>query len=196
LILQEVDEAQVHEAVEAVVHTILFNRALGEVEFEEKRLQKFPSLSYIRCDADQVRAAVDDALDNLDDRLELVGPDLVRGHVEVSFFEVRQRKGFLGLGGPTEARVYWERWRLPVVVHKGSLQAVAAEEGLRNIILSILQQANSVAIVPRIKSDSSKYPVFPFEVSVSPISDGAPKEGFFNQLLAKGPPVSMRFNIS
>ncbi|GBG24366.1 Transient-receptor-potential-like protein [Hondaea fermentalgiana] len=193
----EVDEAQVREAVEAVVHTIIFNRALGDVEVEERELLHFPTLSYVRCGAKVIENTVAEALDGLEDRLELIGPDLVRGVVEIAFFDSRQRKGFLGLGAVTETRVYWERWRMPVVVHKGSLQAVAAEDNLRDIMFSVLEKANTAALLPRWpRLDTPKYPAFPFEVTVSPASDEAPKDGLLNQLLSKGPPMSMRFNVS
>jgi hypothetical protein len=64
---------------------------------------------------------VKEAVDSLMKSLTPVAPNLSKGMIILSFFERREVKGFFGLVSNQES-VYFERWRLPVLVNDLSLQ--------------------------------------------------------------------------
>jgi hypothetical protein len=45
-----------------------------------------------------------------------VGPSLSRGVLTLSFYDKRETKGFFGILN-TEEKVYFERWRIPILVN-------------------------------------------------------------------------------
>lgn len=194
---QEVDSEQAQEALAAVLHTILFNRALGDVTLEVRHMKCFPDISYSSCGSAAVDRVVAQGVADFIAGLELVGPDLARGELSLSFYESKRRKSFMGLGGTVEDKVVWERWAVPVVVNKGTLQAVAAEASLRSMLFRVLCDANDFHHLPRLRGDAT---VYSFELAASKDSGASAsaskdKGGLFAKILTQGPPVAMRFNV-
>jgi hypothetical protein len=57
-----------------------------------------------------------------------VGPGLFRGVIILSFYEKRENKGFFGML-TTQEKVYFERWRFPVLVNENPLD-LGGERGM------------------------------------------------------------------
>ncbi|CAM9420720.1 unnamed protein product, partial [Phaeothamnion confervicola] len=113
----ELHEFQLREALQCLLHTILFIRAPGPVEPREAHCEHF-DLTFARCGVRDIDKTVDDAIEQLlHDSLMDAGPDLAKGCITLSFFERRRGTAWLGLV-PTEEKVVWEQWVIPVLVNK------------------------------------------------------------------------------
>ena len=182
------------DALRAVLHTVLLSRALGRVTPRELRLQSFPALGVASCGNAAVEQSVENALERFfAGGLQLVGPDLVRGELMVSFYESRRRAG---LFGSAEERVYWERWLVPVIVNQSaSSRESGGEAVLRASLMRVVLLASDVGHVPRPPDGNA---TFKYELSVSQQHNkvsGQPGVAatLLNQMLQSGPP--MRFNL-
>jgi len=139
----EVDRSQVKEALKAILHTILFCRSLGPVTPVDQTLLRFPNITYTSCGVREVSANINTAIESFFSNLQMVGPNLGGGQLWISFYEKRNKKSLFGLGlgmqQPSNEKIYWEQWIIPVVVNldaeKQSVKQsiVKAEEGLENV---------------------------------------------------------------
>lgn len=118
----ELHDALVDEGIAAIVHTILFLRAPNIVKPEDHVCERLAPLRYAKCGPIDVDDTVAEVVQTLRSSLTSVGPHLSKGIVLVSFFERREVKGFFGLVSNQE-NVYFERWRIPVVVDQRPLLA-------------------------------------------------------------------------
>jgi len=187
----EVDNTQARDALRAVLHTILFTRALGHVEPGQVTPTNFPNLSYATCGDSGIDKSVEDAIDTFLASLQLVGPDLVRGELVLSFYDTRKRAGFLGIGAAKEDKVHWERWVIPMIVNRGSLKTVSAESALQSNLFRILHLANDLSHVPKLRGEEGSI-VYKYEMLVS---QNPTDKGVFKQILAHSP-SSLRFNMT
>ena len=73
-----------------------------------------------RCGVDDVDGTVSDAIATLRRSLLPCGPKLTKGIVVLSFFEKRESKTVFGLFSNVD-KVYFERWRIPIVVNDSPL---------------------------------------------------------------------------
>ncbi len=73
-----------------------------------------------RCGVDDVDSTVDLTLETLRKSLVHVGPHLLKGVVILSFFEKREVNNFFGMV-KTQEKVYFERWKIPVLVNEDTL---------------------------------------------------------------------------
>ncbi|CBN79615.1 conserved unknown protein [Ectocarpus siliculosus] len=110
----ELHEYYVRDALQCLLHTILFVRAPGSLRPRESHCENF-GLSFARCGARDVDVAVDGALEDFWRSLRPAGPDLSKGWIAVSFFMRREKKSF-GLF-LKEEKVVWEQWVVPVLVN-------------------------------------------------------------------------------
>ena len=72
-------------------------------------------ITYVRCGDIVVDKQVEEAIEKLSTSLEIVGPDLSRGQLLLSFYEIQKKKSFLGM--ISEEKIYWEQWVIPVLVN-------------------------------------------------------------------------------
>jgi autophagy-related protein 101 len=150
------------EVLRCLLHTILFNRALGPTEPREQDCELF-DVTYVRCGDINVDKSVEVALSSFSDALSTgakpVGPDLAKGRLLLSFYEIKKKSGWLGT---TEEKVYWEQWIFPVLVNrrprvagpKGSPEAqessrrqLNAEEALKATIIRILDHISKQVLL-------------------------------------------------
>lgn len=138
----ETSTSGTREALQAIIHTILFIRSPGPVAPHDVQCESF-QLSYTRIATDNddsssyssphVRPSssssrrpqqqhynnhfdkVDDSIETFLRALTPIGPELMAGNLAVSFFERRTKKLF-GLVSQEE-KVVWEQWILRVVVN-------------------------------------------------------------------------------
>jgi autophagy-related protein 101 len=117
-----VDESVVKDALRAVLHTIIFSRALGPVIPEPVDMSPSSSLAaitYLKCGLASVDHAIEGALRQFKEGLQMVGPALFRGHLLVSFFERKRNTTMFGFGSKEE-KVVWEQWVIPVLMGRAS----------------------------------------------------------------------------
>uniref|UniRef100_A0A7S1ZEN7 Autophagy-related protein 101 n=1 Tax=Trieres chinensis TaxID=1514140 RepID=A0A7S1ZEN7_TRICV len=128
----ELATGQVREALQAILHTILFIRSPGPVAPRDIHCEGF-DLTYSRIandDGNQVAVVsgpavvqendidkkVDDSIEVFLRSLSQIGPELLSGCLTLSFFERRASRQLFGLVSHEE-RVVWEQWILRVVVN-------------------------------------------------------------------------------
>ena len=137
----ELGTGQVREALQCLLHTILFIRAPGPVAPRDVHMEDF-DLTYTRIASvpqqqasrtqpgassgsisshvpaadNDVDQKVDDAIDKFLQSLTPIGPELLQGCINLSFFERRSSRQLFGLVSHEE-RVTWETWVIRVVVN-------------------------------------------------------------------------------
>jgi hypothetical protein len=116
----ELHESLLTEGLSALIHTILFLRAPNLVKPEDHICDRLAPIVYAKCGPSDVDATVNEAIEGLQASLTSVGPFLSKGIILLSFFEKREMKGFFGLVSRFE-NVYFERWRIPVLVNERSI---------------------------------------------------------------------------
>lgn len=128
----EVDKSQVKEALKAILHTILFCRSLGPVTPVDQTLHSFPNITYTSCGVREVSANINTAIESFCSNLQMVGPNLGGGQLWISFYEKRNKKSIFGLGlgmqQPSNEKIYWEQWIIPVVVNLDA-EKVSVKQG-------------------------------------------------------------------
>jgi len=127
----ELATGQVREALQAILHTVLFIRSPGPVAPRDVHCEGF-DLTYTRIASDQSSNAgggamhsviesdidrkVDNAIEVFLRSLSQIGPELLSGCLTLSFFERRASRQLFGLVSHEE-KVVWEQWILRVVVN-------------------------------------------------------------------------------
>jgi autophagy-related protein 101 len=128
----ELSTGQVRDALQCLLHTVLFIRSPGPVtpcdvqcedfgityskissDRESKSSLASPSSFSIENDVDR---KVDDAIESFLRSLSQIGPELLSGCLTLSFFERRASRQLFGLVSHEE-RVVWEQWILRIVVN-------------------------------------------------------------------------------
>lgn len=190
----DVERHQVKEALKVLMHSIVFQRALGEYRFLDAESELF-DLSYVRCDSRVVERAVEEHAESCSrffDRPDLADPQQI---CCVSFFERRSRPGGFGFFR-SEEKVTWERWHVPVRVippleaGSGALDRRRRQQDLETRLRSQLALILSLAStrkehIPPADGLGGEVPWFEFSSSGS---DGAWKGmDLFKQLLTSTP---------
>lgn len=120
---------QVREALQCILHTILFIRSPGSVAPRDVDCEGF-DLTYTRIASDKssslgnipsvlendVDKKVDGAIEAFLRSLSQIGPELMSGSITLSFFERRATRQLFGLVSHEE-RIVWEQWIMRVVVN-------------------------------------------------------------------------------
>jgi len=124
-----------------------------------------------------VDSAVEQAVDAFIASTRTVGPSLVRGEIELSFFERRQHTMMMGLV-TEEERVFFEHWRIPLVIAQQTLPDVEVEKAeLTKLVLQIATLVNTkydhLPPPPSSKAQSALY-AFQFKLSDDPVSPRPP----------------------
>lgn len=121
----ELATGQAREALQAILHTILFIRSPGPVAPKDVHCEGF-NLTYTRIANDALRnqskkknhyldKKVDDSIEEFLKGLVQIGPELLSGCLTLSFFERRASKQLFFLSH--EEKVIWEQWHVHVVVN-------------------------------------------------------------------------------
>ena len=112
----ELSTCQVREALQCLLHTILFVRAPGPVTPYDCDCENF-NLTYSKIGKiEDVDRQVDESIEKFMLSLKPIGPELSRGDISLSFFERRVTKQLFGLVS-NEERIIWEVWNIPVLVN-------------------------------------------------------------------------------
>jgi len=191
--VQELERFEVKEALACLLHTIIFNRALGPLKAYEVD-SEILDLSYARCDDAIIESLVDT-------RLEQLVSSLTKGSVQKDQYEHKEQNEqtcVLSFYGVTykkymkvfvrEEKVYWEQWLIPVSIveqkSKSSSErdrrAQGRQQMIRDRLTSIMSMLNEKDHIPPFKSsdkssDSStkllpatlEQICFPFDITFS-----------------------------
>ncbi|CAB9517133.1 Protein of unknown function (DUF1649) [Seminavis robusta] len=112
----ELATGQVREALQCILHTILFIRSPGPVTPQDIDLEGF-DFTYTRIANEmKIEKRVDDAIESFLRSLSQIGPELLNGCLTLSFFERSASRQLFGLV-KHEERVIFEQWILRVVVN-------------------------------------------------------------------------------
>ena len=128
----ECEAYQTKEVLKVLLHSIVYQRALGECRFCECESNLLIGVPYVRCSSHAICQRVDDCVENLSSELERIAhasPAGVSARIFVAFVERRCRPGTFGLFRGEE-RVTWERWHIALAVrsvHPPAAPAGAAE---------------------------------------------------------------------
>jgi hypothetical protein len=143
----EVERFQVKEVLKALLHTIIFQRALGAQQMRDTDSDLF-DLSYVRSDSRAIDAKVEEQTEAFGKALER-DETMAAHQVCLSFFERRVRPSTFGLFR-SEEKVVWERWHIPLLVHarddlggqaERAQRSLALEDTLRQRIECVLSMA-------------------------------------------------------
>mmetsp|Transcript_37560 Transcript_37560/g.67282 ORF Transcript_37560/g.67282 Transcript_37560/m.67282 type:complete len:210 (-) Transcript_37560:324-953(-) len=104
----EVEAHQAREVLRAVLHTIVFNRALGCVQPIEIDSELF-DISYVQCGDHQVAQTIEEKITTCCSWLERNPGKLMQANL--SFYEKRRKQAWFGRQGE---RLYWEQWCIPL----------------------------------------------------------------------------------
>lgn len=105
----EVEPHQVREVLRCVLHTILFNRALGQVRPRDVDSELF-DITYVKCGDAEVEAKVEGRISEFCTHAEKRPADTAQ--LYLSFFEKRKRQ--VGWFGKQDERMCWEQWRINI----------------------------------------------------------------------------------
>lgn len=135
----ELATGQVREALQAIIHTILFIRSPGPVVPKDVHCEGF-DLTYTRIANDEMSSSgrattstnsavtivetnknfmdkkVDDSIEIFLRSLTQIGPELLNGCLTLSFFERRATRQLFGLVNHEE-KIIWEQWIIRLVVN-------------------------------------------------------------------------------
>ena len=143
----EVERFQVKEVLKALLHSIIFQRALGAQQMRDTASDLF-DLSYVRSDSRAIDAKVEEQTEAFGKALER-DETMAAHQVCLSFFELRVRPSTFGLFR-SEEKVVWERWHIPLLVHarddlggqaERAQRSLALEDTLRQRIECVLSSA-------------------------------------------------------
>lgn len=115
----ELPEGVFVEACQALIHTVLLNRALGPLRPELREIDTL-GLRYACLNDSSLVSLVDNFLATLAKRTEVIGPNLRRTRFSVVFVAQVSRGSFLGISTGTEKRE-WERWNFSVLSNSGEV---------------------------------------------------------------------------
>jgi len=103
----ELELYQIREVLRCVLHTIIFNRALGHV-FPKEVDSELADITYVTCGDAEVESRMETKADELVAILEKRPQETAQ--VSLSFYEPRRRQASGWWSGRAEERLYWERW--------------------------------------------------------------------------------------
>jgi len=110
----EVSADAVGEALQCLLHTIIFARWPTVVRPRDHQCTKFPGIAYASCGDVDINRKVNATTSTILDSLEPAGPDLQKGTVTLTFFKRRTGKVVFWA---YEEKMVWEQWNIPVLVN-------------------------------------------------------------------------------
>lgn len=176
----KVEEHQVREVLKCIIHTIIFNRALGHVSPRDMDLQLI-NVSYVEVADDDIERQVEEGLRKVEEHLKtLPRSSSIHGNqdgtseglplvVRLSFFELVSRAAFTKT---YQEKIYWEIWRIQLRIVTSSQSAEDREARQKQLQADvdstrtvILHNADSKKDhIPPVKPGSPGALTYPFEI--------------------------------
>ncbi|GAX80828.1 hypothetical protein CEUSTIGMA_g8263.t1 [Chlamydomonas eustigma] len=193
---------QLRELLRCLIHTIVFNRALGYVRPQDVDSELF-DITYVKCDDSDIEARVEASISDFCSTVERRPADAIQ--LCLAFYEVRKKAAWFG---SKDERLYWEQWFINVKVvnsdeqqqqgytsmkHTGaSKQQLKQQAALQRALSEVLHAVNEKRDhIPPLSSLTSS--CFPFDV----MSSGNSKTGFganiqaVKKILQSTPPMML-----
>eukprot|EP00877_Chromochloris_zofingiensis_P011959 jgi/Chrzof1/7016/Cz02g07220.t1 len=175
--LQECELHQVREVLRCVLHTIIFNRALGHVKPRDVDSELF-DITYVNCNDLEVDARVEAKISEFCQFIERRPQEVAQ--LCLSFYEPRRRQ--LGWFGKRDERLYWEQWCVNICVvqpdiftqdhhslaytNARSLRQSKLQGSVEELLTAIVRSVNDKKDhIPPVVSASTI--TFPFDISIS-----------------------------
>jgi autophagy-related protein 101 len=197
----EVEHYQIREVLRCILHTIMFNRALGLVRPKDVDSELF-EITYAQCGDEAIEKRIEEKIDNFVQWVEK-HPNR-KSQVCLSFYETRNKQ--TAWFSSKVERLHWEQWCIYMNVVQtsqsqnkfGDVPESALEErqrrhavleaALREVIVQILQFVNEKKDhIPPVVS-SSEVASFPYEITIPSSSDSSFSMDMFKRMLQTGPP--------
>jgi len=192
-------DLQIKESLRCLLHTIVFNRALGIVEPQDMDSDIF-NLTYVMCKDDEIYHKIEDGIANF--LQGFIGKKVDKGKICIAFYVTRSVPTW-GIF-TKEEKVFWERWVIPISVSRAKdrnsieQRQHLREQALRESMTFIIQQVNEKKehIPPVPSNPKGKSLVFSFDISYK-LGDGESEAWGFEMIkdiLKQGPPQLMKNN--
>ena len=94
----EVDQSELKEVLKILLHSIIFQRALGEHRHRDCESELF-DVSYMRCESRLIETKVEEHIESISSNIATrsAGVDTIQAQIGVAFFERRSRPTAFGL---------------------------------------------------------------------------------------------------
>ncbi|KAL6227288.1 hypothetical protein ACLB2K_001247 [Fragaria x ananassa] len=208
----EVEHFEIREVLRCILHTIVFNRALGLVRPKDVDLELF-EITYVQCGDLDLEKKIDEKIEQFISWVEK-HPNK-KSQVCLSFFEVKKNKQASWFTNKTE-RLYWEQWYInlnvaqtpkvhstkshhsKIVVDPGEsaseeriARRAALESTLHEVLFQIVKFVNEkkdhVPPIPNLEG----VVYFPHEITIPSSSDSAFGMDIFKRMLQTGHPTML-----
>ncbi|KAK9948789.1 hypothetical protein M0R45_004351 [Rubus argutus] len=208
----EVEHFEIREVLRCILHTIVFNRALGLVRPKDVDLELF-EITYVQCGDLELEKKIDEKIEQFISWVEK-HPNK-KSQVCLSFFEVKNKQGSW-FTNKTERQKYWEQWYInlnvaqnpkahstkshhsKVVVDPGEsaseervARRAALEATLHEVLFQIVKFVNEkkdhVPPIPNLEGVVS----FPYEITIPSSSDSVFGMDMIKRMLQTGHPTML-----
>ena len=134
-------ELYLHEALRCLLHTVLFNRALGVVRPEDVESERL-GVTWVQCGDAAVAASIEACVADLQQRLAWPADEPGRAEVTVQFYELVVTPGLIY--GESKSKVAWETWvlRFDLRPQTTELRPEHVAQALRHSALEILRHVD------------------------------------------------------
>jgi len=163
----EISEENSRDALRIIFNAILLSRSLGPIVPRSRECPSFGGFVYAQAPS-LVDSHVEQAVDKFLSTTRVVGPSLTRGEIILSFFERRQHSSLFGMV-QEEEKVFFEHWRIPLVIAQQPLPDVEIEKAdLTNLVLQIASLVNTkFDHLPPPPSSKAQSPVYAFQFKLT-----------------------------
>lgn len=204
----ELEHFQIREVLRCILHTIMFHRALGLVRPKDVDLELF-DVTYVQCGDRDLERIIEEKIDHFVAWVEK-HPNK-KGQVCLSFYETRSKPA-AWFSSKVE-RFHWEQWLISLTIlspkapqnksrHGRALTVdsgetmmeernkrdAVLEASLREVLFQILQIVNDKKDhIPPVSN--SNIVSFPYEITISSLSDSSFRMDMLKRMLHTGPPT-------
>lgn len=119
LMEMEVEPGHIKEVLRSIVHTLLFNRALGSLQPVEASSALFQQITYAKIDDPLIDNHVDRDIDKF--IMSIHKNRSEKANYYVSFYEKQAKKGMWPFSAKEE-KLVWEIWNIPLHIKHAPLQ--------------------------------------------------------------------------
>mmetsp|Transcript_28840 Transcript_28840/g.63170 ORF Transcript_28840/g.63170 Transcript_28840/m.63170 type:complete len:203 (-) Transcript_28840:509-1117(-) len=188
-----VETYQIREVLRCLLHTIMFNRALGPVRPRDVDSELF-EISYVQCGDSGVERKIEEKINNLCNWVEKHPGKRVT--VLLSFYEKRFKQIWFS---KQEERLYWEQWRVQLDVIRPAASDLEAQRVQRHRLLEESLQAALLALLKLVGERKEHIPpvvssdtvCFPYEITLPSETDSHFGLDMFKRVVLNSSPPAM-----
>eukprot|EP00762_Andalucia_godoyi_P003567 ANDGO_04266.mRNA.1 Autophagy-related protein 101 len=166
------------DVLRCLLHTILFQRAVGIVKPREMEPESLPGVTFVQNDDPELDAIVEEKLNLFNKALETTANMPEHVQIHVTFYERHVRKG---LFGKSEERVVFEQWIVPIqLVHgtaaggtlQGSALSGSASSSIHGLVVKRMLEVVKLAdakkdhLPPITVVEDEKGASYPFDITM------------------------------